>query len=106
MTPYSIRITRRALDDMEAIYTYIANDLQSPENAMSQYNRIADAIESLASFPLRHRLFDSQPERQLGFRLMPVDNFAAVYTTSEAEVIVLRVLYSKSDIIGRLRDNR
>ncbi len=29
---------------MEQIYDYIASVLQVPENAMRQYNRIADAI--------------------------------------------------------------
>lgn len=106
MKSYSVRMTRRALEDMEAIYTYIADELQSPENAMGQYDRIADAIEGLSSYPLRHRLFDSQPERQLGFRLMPVDHFAVIYVTGETDVTILRVLYGKSDIIGRLREER
>jgi plasmid stabilization system protein ParE len=44
---YSVQITDKALEDMEEIYTYIAEQLQAPENAMGQYNRIAEAIQKL-----------------------------------------------------------
>jgi len=33
-----------------------------------------------------------------------VDNYSAVYVVGEAEVTVLRVLYSSSDISARLRE--
>ena len=51
MKQYVVRITDRALADMEEIYHYIAIQLQAPENAMGQYNRIAEAIEELYVFP-------------------------------------------------------
>lgn len=43
MEKYEVNITDEALGDMEKIYEYIAFELLSPENAMGQYNRIADA---------------------------------------------------------------
>ena len=70
MNQYSVKITDMALDDMESIYNYIALDLQVPDTAMGQYNRIADAIESLAYTPKHCRLFDSQPERDMGAALV------------------------------------
>ena len=42
MKHYNVEITNEALDDMEQLYDHIASVLQSPENAMNQYNRIAD----------------------------------------------------------------
>ena len=53
MKQYTVRITDKALADMEEIYHYIAIQLQAPENAMGQYNRIAEAIEGLRVFPER-----------------------------------------------------
>ena len=44
MKQYTVQVTDRALADMEEIYTYIAEQLQAPENAMGQYNQIAEAI--------------------------------------------------------------
>lgn len=68
MKQYNVKITSKALVDMEALHDYIADELLNPDAAMGQYNRIADAIESLKMFPERCRLFDSQPEHELGMR--------------------------------------
>lgn len=105
MKQYEVRVTAQALANMEAVYDYIANDLQAPDAAMKQYDRIADEIESLRTFPYRCRLFDSQPERDKGFRRLLVDKYSVIYTVDDESVTVLRVLYSASDIITRLREN-
>ena len=47
MKQYKVEITKEALQDMEDIYNYIAIDLLAPDNAMGQYNRIADEILTL-----------------------------------------------------------
>lgn len=104
MKRFAVEITDRALADMDAIYTYIAETLLSPETAMLQYGRIAEMIESLAILPERCRRFESQPERDMGLRLLPVNNYSVIYSIDENRVVVLRVLYSASDIIARLRD--
>ena len=106
MKQYNVKITGKALADMEAIYDYIADELLNPDAAMGQYNRIADAIESLKVFPERCRLFDSKPEHDLGMRQIPVDNYTAIYVVQDDDVVVLRVLYSASDINARLRASR
>lgn len=105
MKKYRVKITGKALADMEAIYNYIASNLQSPDTAMGQYDRIAAAIESLGTFPERCKLFDPEPERSHGMRQLLVDNYSAVYVVGETEVTVLRVLYSSSDINARLRES-
>ena len=48
---------------MEDIYNYIALELLSPDNAIGQYNRIADEILTLDVFPQRYRIMDSEPEK-------------------------------------------
>lgn len=68
MKQYVVRITDRALADMEEIYNYIAIQLKAPENAMGQYNRIAEAIEGLNVFPERVKLVESELERIMGLR--------------------------------------
>ena len=51
MKQYKVEITQEALTDMEQLYNHIAYVLLSPENAMGQYNRIADAILQLHQMP-------------------------------------------------------
>ena len=105
MKQYKVQITDKALNDMEEIYTYIAEKLQAPENAMGQYNRIAKAIEELNVFPERVSVMESEPEHSMGLRQLPVENFSAFYVIEEDKVIVTRVLYSASDISRRLLDD-
>ena len=103
MEQYRVEITKEALQDMEDIYNYIALELLSPENAMGQYNRIADEILTLDTFPQRYRIMDSEPEKQMELRRMIVDNYSVFYTIREDKVIVTDVLYTASDIEARLR---
>ena len=103
MEQYRVEITKEALQDMEDIYNYIAIELLSPENAIGQYNRIADEILTLDMFPQRYRIMDSEPEKQMELRRMIVDNDSVFYTIREDKVIVTDVLYTASDIEARLR---
>ncbi len=102
MKEYNVQITDKALSNMEDIYYYIAEQLQAPETAMGQYNRIAEAIETLGTFPERVKLMESKEEHALGLRQLYVDNFSVFYHIREDRVIVTNVLYSASDISKRL----
>ena len=93
MKQYDVKISRAALSDMEQIYSYIADRLLEPDTAMGQYNRIAEAIQSL----------NVLPERTQGLRQMLVDNYSVFYIVGEDAVSVARVLYSASDLVRRLR---
>ena len=104
MKQYRIQITDKALSDMEEIHNYIAEQLQAPDVAMAQYNRIADAIETLDIFPKRVKCMDSTEERALELRQMAVDNFSVFCHIRETRVIITNVLYSASDMAKRLRD--
>ena len=107
MKQYKVQITDKALADMGEIYNYIAIQLQAPENAIGQYNRIAKAIEELNIFPEKVKLMESEPERTMGLRQLGVDNYSAFYVIKDMKVIVIRVLYSAMDISRRLlEDNR
>ena len=102
MKQYKVQITDKALVDLEEIYTYIAEQLQAPANAMGQYNRISEIIEGLNVFPERVKIMESEPEHTIGLRQLPIDNFFVFYVIEDNRVIVTRVLYSASDINSRL----
>ncbi len=103
MNKYTIDITDEALSDMEALYDYIVNVKRAPENALGQYNRIADAILTLDAFPDRFGLFDSEPEHSMGIHRMIVDNFLVCYVIEPGVVTVTDVLYGASDVHNRLK---
>ena len=103
MKQYKVEITEEALQDMEDIYNYIAIDLLASENAMGQYDRIADERLTLDTFPERFRIMDSEPEKRMELRRMLVDNYSVIYTICDERVIVTDVVYTASDIEARLR---
>lgn len=105
MMRYKVDITDEALQDMEDIYNHIAVELMSPDNAMGQYNRIADEILTLDVFPERCKIMESEPEKRKGLRKLLVDNFSVFYVIEEERVVVTNVLYSASDIETRLKNN-
>ena len=88
------------------LYTYPDGDadrLLELDTAMGQYNRIAEAIQSLNILPERCALVESEPEHTQGLRQMLVDNYSVFYIVGEDAVSVARVLYSASDLVRRLR---
>lgn len=103
MKRYVVEITDEALADMEQLYNHIAYVLQTPENAMNQYNRIADAILTLDTLAERNHIMESEPERRREMRRLLVDNYSVFYVIQRDKVIVTDVLYSASDIESRLR---
>lgn len=103
MKRYIVEITQEALNDMEQLYHHIAYVLQAPENAMAQYNRIADAILTLDTLAERNHIMESEPEKRKEMRRLLVDNYSVFYVIRGDKVIVTDVLYSASNIEERLK---
>lgn len=104
MEKYVVEITDNALTDMEELYEYISEKLCAPENAMGQYNRIAEAVLTLDTCPGRFGLFDCEPEHSMGIHKMIVDNYVVCYVIDPRVVTVIAVLYGASNIHKRLQD--
>jgi plasmid stabilization system protein ParE len=104
MKHYEVRISDKASEDMDDIYTYIAETLVAPVAAANQYDRITDAILTLEEMPDRIRIMDSEPGRSKGLRRLPVDNYSVFYVVKSEIVLVTRVLYSASDVDKRLSE--
>ncbi len=106
MKRYSVILSAKAQADMESIYRYIADELLSPQNAMDLYNRIADAILSLDSFPERFHAVRLPQGNPSGIRQMQVGNYSVFYLVrqddSKPAVAVLRVLYNGSEYWKKL----
>ena len=103
MEVYSVNISEVALADMESIYNYIAKTLLTPESALRQYNRIANAILSLDTLPERYPFFDMEPEYSWRMRKMVVDNYIVCYIVDPGIVTVTDVLYSAANVHSWLK---
>lgn len=97
---YSIIYSSEAKDDLREIYSYIAYDLQAPETAEGQVNRIRKEIRSLDFMPSRYAVVDWEPWKSMGMHRVPVDNFIVYYVVNNVSrtITVIRIFYGGRDI--------
>ena len=95
--------TENADQDLEKTREYIRDVLQEPETAKKQVARILKAISSLDHFPLRYRIYEYEPWRSRGIRVLPVDNYLAFYWPDETRNVVeiLHILYGGRDLAAQ-----
>ena len=101
---YRVRLARKALTDLELLYDYIADQLQSPEAAMRLYDKITEGIRSLKLFPERCTLLPEIRGCPVTMRHLLIEKYAIVYTVTENTVLVLRIIYGASDFIQKLQE--
>lgn len=106
MNRYRIKISDHAAADLKALRDYISQTFQEPELGRKKVERIRDELKTLEVFPKRNALLQSQPEKEMGMRKMPVENHCIFYTVDEDTVHIVRIIYSGSDLLARLRSGR
>lgn len=102
---FEVEISAQADIDLRGIYEYIAYELQSPENASGQLDRLEENIMKLDQMPERFRQYKKEPWYSRGLRIMPVDNYCVLYIpdTEKAVVTIIRVMYGGRDIEAQLQ---
>ena len=97
---YEVRLTTEAENDLRGIFEYIAFELQSPQNAAGQLDRLEQSIMSLDQMPERFRVYEKEPWHSRDLRIMPVDNYLVFYIPNHEEqtVKIMRVIYGGRDI--------
>ena len=83
---------------MRGIHDYIAHELQMPPYAQAQVERLEDAIKKLDIFPERCKVMEVEPWHSRNVRRLLADNYSIFYFIKGMEIIVIDILYSRSDI--------
>ncbi len=101
---YEVQISEQADYDLRGIFEYIAFELQSPENACGQLDRLEEQISSLDTMPERYQLYEKEPWKNRGLRTLPVDNYIVLYIPDSTKkvVTILRVMYTGRNIDSQL----
>jgi addiction module RelE/StbE family toxin len=88
---YRIRITPRALSNLEEIFAVISRD--SPQNAAGMIRQLLDAIDSLEILPHRFDVPRTGKPRGRNVRSMPVRPYLVRYRIDDKQkaVYILRV---------------
>jgi toxin ParE1/3/4 len=100
---WAVEIADAAYEDMRNIFFYIANELQSPDDARNVIRRILAEIATLSQMPNRFRPYPREPLSSKGVRVMDVGNYCVYYIARDGVVSVGRVLYFRrnSDTVIR-----
>lgn len=103
---YEVVYSAKARQDLRRVYRYIAEELLVPETAKAQTGRIMKAVRSLEEMPMRHRLYEDEPWRGQGVRVMPVDNYIVFYLPDDTAgvVYIVRIMYGGRDIDKQLNE--
>ena len=101
---FEIVISEQADFDLRGIFEYIAYELQSPQNASGQLDRLEKSILSLEKMSERYRKYEKEPWHSRGLRMMPVDNYVVFYISDKdtQQVTVIRVMYAGRNIEEQL----
>ena len=99
MDEYAVKLSPRALRDLDGIYAYIADTLLERGTAEDLVERLEKGILSLEKMPYRC------PERRRGayankgYRNLFIENYTVVYRVEEEKkrVIIVTVRYSRSE---------
>ena len=76
---YEVELSEQADSDLRGIFEYITFELQSPENASGQLDRLEEQMLSLDTMPERYRKYEKEPWKSRGLRVLPVDNYVVLY---------------------------
>ena len=97
---YEVELSEQADSDLRGIFEYIAFELQSPENASGQLDRLEEQILSLDTMPERYRKYEKEPWKSRGLHIVPVDNYCVLYIVNNDDrtVSIMRVMYGGRDI--------
>lgn len=95
MERYKVKISPRAMRELDSIYEYIAIEKLDPENAKRQVDRIKKAILSIDTFPKSHQERNEGGYAGKGYRQFIIDHYIAIFRIDETvkTVYVVTIQY-------------
>ena len=100
MDKYKVKLSPRAFPEIDDIFSYIALEKLSPENAKRQTDRLWAALKKLDTFPQSHQ--ERTEGRYAGkeYRQLLIDNYIAIFRIDEINktVHVVTVQYQGRNI--------
>lgn len=95
METYEVRFLQEALDDLEEIVLYIAQDNRAA--ALRMHGRIVEKAHTLSTFPKRGRLVPDKKMGEAGYRMLGIEPYIAFYRIIGNVVCIYRVLHGATN---------
>lgn len=85
---YRIEFTAKAIDNLDKIYKYIAEELFSPQTAIALDEEIMSKISRLSSFPNLYGYVEELSLKERFFRKLVYKNLVILYKVDENKKLV------------------
>ena len=95
METHDVHFLKEALDDLEEIVLYIAQD--SRQAALRMHDKIIDKANDLSVFPKRGRLVPDKKMAAAGYRMVGIKPYIAFYRVLGQNVFIYRVLHGATN---------
>jgi len=94
---YIVKMTPKAVTDLDNIYSYISEELFAVSAAANILEGLETGIMRLKEFPFSCNYVADEFLRNKGYRKLIIDNYIVFYLIDEEnkQVIIMRVLYGK-----------
>jgi addiction module RelE/StbE family toxin len=106
METYDVRFLQEALEDLEEIVLYIAQD--SSQAALRMRDKIIEKANDLSVFPKRGRLVPDRKMAAAGYRMLGIKPYIVFYRVVERNVLIYRVLHGATNypvLYGKMLQN-
>ncbi len=94
---YKVRIYPSAESDLLEVREYFEHKLKTSPNPL--FRKFLEAIDLIEENPFIFPLLKDPYLNQIGYRMIPVDNFLAFYIIENEEIQIHRFLYGKRDYL-------
>ena len=95
MMEYKVKFLEPALNDLEEIILYIAQD--SKTAALKMHDKIINKSKKLETFPNLGREVPDKKMKESGFRMLIIDSYIAFYRIIGDTIFIYRVLHGSRD---------
>lgn len=92
---YSVLVFPKAEEDFLEVRTYLEERLKTSANPL--FEKVLATIDLLEENPLIYPLLKDPYLNQLGYRMVPIDNFLLFYQISGSNVEIHRFLYGRRE---------
>ena len=92
---YDVHFLQEALNDLEEIVLYIAQDSQAA--ALHMHDKIIEKANDLTIFPKRGRLVPDKKMSAAGYRMLEVKPYILFYRVIGHDIFIYRALHGASN---------
>ncbi len=99
----NVLLLASAKRDLDALFTYIKDDLHNEIAAHNAALKILSRVQSLANFPEMGPSLASVNQALAGYRYLTADNYLIIYKIVSAEIQTVHIPYARSNYVRLLQ---